>query len=235
MRGQRWSCSLFIASARICSAGTSSKSRGVLPSSTPGFPGHYHMFHRGIAKLGFGVEDVVGIVLTHAHSDHTGFAARVSREAGAPIFVHRQDARMAKRVLQLPWLTLFGNAWRPWGGKMLLHATLNGVFTCPRIRQIDTIADGQVVDIPGRPTVIHTPGHTPGHIALHVGSASTLFAGDAVLTRSLRTGRLQQPLAPEKPYNMDDQEATPFRSPSFAAWVTLRFFQGTVVRGREIL
>ena len=172
-----------------------------------GFPGHYRAFRRGIAHLGFEVRDVVGIVLTHAHSDHTGFAARVSREAGAPIFVHSKDANMAQRILQLPWLTLLGNAWRPWGSGILLHATLNGIFTCPRIRQVETITDAQEIDIPGRPVVIHTPGHTPGHVSLHVRSASALFAGDAVLTQSLRTGRSQQPMAPEKPYNMDDREA----------------------------
>lgn len=171
-----------------------------------GFPGHYRVFRRGIAQLGFGVQDVVGIVLTHAHSDHTGFAARLSREAEAPIFVHSRDATMAQRVLQLPWLTLLGNGWRPWGSGLLFHATLHGIFTCPRIRLVHTVKDGQQVDIPGRPVVIQTPGHTPGHISLHVESASALFAGDAVLTQSLRTGKPQQPLAPEKPYNMDDQE-----------------------------
>ncbi len=172
-----------------------------------GFPGHYFTFRSGIERLGFGIKDVVGIVLTHAHTDHTGFAARLSREADAPIFVHRDDAIKARRILQLPWLTLLGNAWRPWCAGMLWHATRNGIFTCPRIRQVQTIADGQELDIPGRPVVIHTPGHTPGHASLHVKAASALLAGDAILTQSLRTGRVQQPLVPEKPYNEDDREA----------------------------
>ena len=172
-----------------------------------GFPGHYRVFRHGIARLGFSVDDVAGIVLTHAHTDHTGFAARLSRESGAPIFVHHDDATKARSILQLPWLTLLGNAWRPWGSGMLWHATMNGIFTCPRIRQVDTFTDGQELDLPGRPVVIHTPGHTPGHVSLHVKSASSLLAGDAVLTQSLRTGRSQPPLVPERPYNMDDQEA----------------------------
>ena len=172
-----------------------------------GFPGHYRVFRRGIAQLGFGVEDVEGIVLTHAHSDHTGFAARLCGDAKAPIFVHSHDATMAQRVLQLPWVTLLGNAWRPWGSGMLLHAARNGLFTCPRIRHVHTLADGHEVDMPGRPIVIHTPGHTPGHIALHVNSASALLAGDSVLTQSLLTGKSQPPLVPERPFNMNDQEA----------------------------
>lgn len=172
-----------------------------------GFPGHYRVFRRGIARLGFGVKDVSGIVLTHAHTDHTGFAARLSRETRAPIYLHHDDATKAKHILQLPWLTLLGNAWRPWGAGMLLHATRNGIFTCPRIRWVETISDGQELDVPGRPIVIHTPGHTPGHASLHLEAASVLLAGDAVLTQSLRTGHSQRPLVPEGPYNMDDPEA----------------------------
>jgi glyoxylase-like metal-dependent hydrolase (beta-lactamase superfamily II) len=40
--------------------------------------------------------------------------------------------------------------------------------------------DGEVLDIPGRPKVLHTPGHTSGHICLEVGDV--LITGDALIT-----------------------------------------------------
>jgi glyoxylase-like metal-dependent hydrolase (beta-lactamase superfamily II) len=34
------------------------------------------------------------------------------------------------------------------------------------IRELTTYADGETLDVPGRPRVIHTPGHTSGHCSL---------------------------------------------------------------------
>jgi glyoxylase-like metal-dependent hydrolase (beta-lactamase superfamily II) len=45
-----------------------------------------------------------------------------------------------------------------------------------------------VLDVPGRPRVIHTPGHNPGHCALLFEGHGALFAGDALITHPLVTG-----------------------------------------------
>ena len=37
------------------------------------------------------------MLLTHAHSDHTGFAERARTEAGAPVWIHRADEQAARR------------------------------------------------------------------------------------------------------------------------------------------
>jgi glyoxylase-like metal-dependent hydrolase (beta-lactamase superfamily II) len=158
-----------------------------------GFPGHYPIFKAGIGALGRSLRDVEAIVLTHAHADHMGFAERLRRETGAPVFVHRDDARKAGRALQLPWLGLLSNAWHPYMARILTHAAINGVFTMPGIGKVEAVEDNEVLDIPGRPRVIHVPGHTPGEIALHVAGAGALIAGDALVTRNLITGRLGGP------------------------------------------
>jgi glyoxylase-like metal-dependent hydrolase (beta-lactamase superfamily II) len=50
-----------------------------------------------------------------------------------------------------------------------------------------THSDGDVLNVPGRPRAIHTPGHTPGHCALLVESRRVLFAGDALIDHPIVT------------------------------------------------
>jgi glyoxylase-like metal-dependent hydrolase (beta-lactamase superfamily II) len=54
----------------------------------------------------------------------------------------------------------------------------------------ETFEDAAVLDVPGRPRVIHTPGHTPGHCALLFEQRGALFAGDALCTWNPVTGQL---------------------------------------------
>jgi glyoxylase-like metal-dependent hydrolase (beta-lactamase superfamily II) len=170
-----------------------------------GFPGHYSIFKRGIALLGRSLIDVEAIILTHAHADHMGFAERLRSDCGAPVFVHADDARKAQRRLQLPWFGLLSNAWHPYMARILTHATINGVFTMPGIAKVYEIAGGQVLDVPGRPHVVHVPGHTPGEIALFIPGAGVLIAGDALVTRNLITGQLGGPevVVPILSYDFD--------------------------------
>ena len=54
--------------------------------------------------------------------------------------------------------------------------------------ELRTIADGDVLDVPGSPRIIHTPGHTPGSVAVHVPALDALFLGDTMTTRNVLTG-----------------------------------------------
>ena len=56
------------------------------------------------------------------------------------------------------------------------------------VSEVITVTDGEVLDLPGEPTVIHTPGHSPGSIAIHSRAVDALFVGDAMTTRHVLTG-----------------------------------------------
>ncbi|MEK7315070.1 MAG: MBL fold metallo-hydrolase [Candidatus Eisenbacteria bacterium] len=172
-----------------------------------GFPGHYAAFVKGIASLGRGMRDVEAIVVTHAHADHTGFAERVRLESGAPVFVHEADRDSIGHVLQLPWWGLLSNAWRPYTAGMLGRAIAHGVFTMPTITQARTFRDGDVLDVPGRPHVIHTPGHTDGEVALHMPEPEVLISGDTLVTRDLMSGEAGPPQITHHLLNADDRAA----------------------------
>lgn len=152
-----------------------------------GLPGHWGDLERELAAIGRPMGDIRGLVLTHGDSDHIGFAERLRREHGVPVYVHAADAERAKGgdkpktamgPMRLgPTLGFFGYALRKRG----LRATY--------LTEVVAVADGEVLDLPGSPRVIGMPGHSPGSIAVHVPVAEAVFVGDALTTRHVLTGR----------------------------------------------
>ena len=65
-----------------------------------GLAGQWKEFTAEITAMGRSVDDVRGVVLTHGDSDHIGFAERLRRDHGVPIFVHEADAARARGELQ---------------------------------------------------------------------------------------------------------------------------------------
>lgn len=151
-----------------------------------GLPGHWREFRAELAALGKGLADVRGVVLTHGDSDHLGFAERLRRDHGVPVFVHEADADRATGTKPPatppdprrlgPVLQFIGYALRR-GGARTRHLTT-----------VLPVRDGDVLDLPGAPRVIGLPGHSPGSIAVHVPAVDALFVGDGLTTRHVLTG-----------------------------------------------
>jgi glyoxylase-like metal-dependent hydrolase (beta-lactamase superfamily II) len=70
----------------------------------------------------------------------------------------------------------------------MLSYVLKGVTRTPPVARLDELEDGEVVDVPGSPRVIHAPGHTAGSCALFLEERSLLFTGDALVTLDLVRG-----------------------------------------------
>ena len=126
--------------------------------------------------------EVVGLVNTHCHSDHTAGNRAVVAATGAPLMIHRDDAKALSGM-----------------GNRTLTRALGGKGS-PKPSRL--LKDGSVIEVgKGRLTVLHTPGHTRGGICLytpgHVITGDTLFVGGVgrtdlpggslkILKRSLR-------------------------------------------------
>lgn len=151
-----------------------------------GLPGHWRDLQRELASMGRTTADVRGIVLTHGDSDHVGFAERLRRETGVPVYVHSADADRAKG----------GDKPKNAMGAMKLGATLGffvygmrkGGLRTAWLKEVVAVNDGDVLPLPGAPRVISMPGHSQGSIALHFTVADALCVGDALTTRHVLTG-----------------------------------------------
>ena len=152
-----------------------------------GLPGHWRDLQRELALVGKSVTDIKGVVLTHGDSDHVGFAERLRRERGVPVYVHAADADRAKGG-DKPKLAM---------GPMRIGATTGffayalrkGGVRTHHLSEVVEVEDGQVLPLPGAPVVIGMPGHSPGSIAVFVPSVRAVFVGDALTTRHVLTGR----------------------------------------------
>lgn len=132
------------------------------------------------------LDDIRGVILTHGDSDHVGFAERLRRDHGVPVYVHSGDAsrakggpkpKNAKQEIKLgPTLGFIAYTLRKGG---LRTAWLTDVVE---------VSDGQTLDLPGSPRIIGLPGHSEGSIAVFVPDLDAVFVGDGLTTRHVLTG-----------------------------------------------
>jgi glyoxylase-like metal-dependent hydrolase (beta-lactamase superfamily II) len=155
-----------------------------------GVPGYWDQLEPALAALDHGLDHVAAVVLTHAHADHTGVAGRL-HERGLPVFLHPGDHELL-RTGKEPWKrerNPLPQLYRPGVWSLFFHFVRNGALKPPKIADPPSIADGDELDVPGRPRVFHTPGHTPGHCAIYLERQRVLFAGDLLCTWNPLTGR----------------------------------------------
>jgi glyoxylase-like metal-dependent hydrolase (beta-lactamase superfamily II) len=76
------------------------------------------------------------------------------------------------------------------------------------IKEVSSFADGETIDVPGSPRVVHVPGHTPGNCAVFVEGRSALLTGDALCTWNAYTGRKGPQIMPSALNNDSSQALT---------------------------
>jgi glyoxylase-like metal-dependent hydrolase (beta-lactamase superfamily II) len=168
-----------------------------------GAPAYWGALPTELAAMGRSLDDVRAVVLTHAHTDHIGFAERIRRERGVPVSVHAEDAALARGEIKASGQQSGPIRIRPILA-FLWWAVRNGALRIPPIAEVSTFGDGAILDVPGSPRVIALPGHSPGSAALHVPQLDALFIGDGFATKAVTTGEEGPQIAP---FSSDRQEA----------------------------
>ena len=168
---------------------------GLVTVVDAGLPGFWGDLTRELAAMGRSLDDVRAVILTHGDTDHIGFAERIRREHGVPVYVHELDAARARAEVKKP-----SSGWgpikiRPLAG-FLVYTARKGGLRIPPLTEVVTFGDGTTLDVPGAPRAIHLPGHTPGSVAFHVPSVDAVFMGDAMTTRNVLTGEVGPAPAP---------------------------------------
>src|SRR5437763_15357380 len=171
---------------------------GRLTAVDAGLPGFKGSLASDLNALGLRTEDVEAVILTHSDSDHTGLAG-VLHEAGARVLIHAADEpklrKPGPKSGDAKPINIVPEMWRPsfWrlAGSMFLH----GGARPTRFEGAETF-EGGMLEVPGRPRVIPTPGHTPGHCAFQFEQHGALFVGDAMCTTNPVTGHEGPQLMP---------------------------------------
>lgn len=113
-------------------------------------------------------EEIVAILVTHAHLDHCAAAAMLGRETGAPVLAFGGAEAGRSAVMQA-----LARAGMRGGGE-----GLDGDFRPDRL-----LEDGAQVALGGTVlTAIHSPGHAAGHLSFLSDRPEVgLFCGDVIL------------------------------------------------------
>ena len=168
-----------------------------------GLPGSEGKIERALVKHGRSFSDVTLIVVTHAHVDHAGSAARLRELTGAPILAHAGDLdhyqqRKAMTFCETGW---FGRFFMRTG--LILQPYVP--FT-PDILLYDTSrVDLSSYGVEG--VAFPTPGHTAGSVSVQLGSGDALV-GDLVASGILLGGLWRTEHAMRPPFEDDPQRVS---------------------------
>lgn len=115
---------------------------------------------------------VKAIVITHAHIDHIGGAAKLKALTGAPVMMNSRDQELYDHLdAQASWLGIE-------------NPTRAAIDTEAREGAILTLGDADFL-------ILETPGHTKGSVSIWIPTENKLVAGDTLFRDSI--GRTDLP------------------------------------------
>jgi len=144
-------------------------------------------FGDALDRLGFSLDRIRTVTVTHFHPDHLGMAERIRTTSGARVGLLAGEQRTLDLIANpAAFEEQHDRSMLDWGVPQDLWAQLHapsavGVDFAEFHADVE-LAEGDVLDIPGRHLrVLATPGHTSGELSLHDEDAAILYSGDHLL------------------------------------------------------
>lgn len=153
------------------------------------FPRTWRQVADALRRLGRSPDDIAGLILTHGHFDHVGFARFLQTRFQVPVWAHPADWPIVRHPYsyrpQRPRL-LYPLAY-PRALPTQVKMIAAGALRVPGLTPDHELLPGPL-DLPGSPVIIHTPGHTDGECVVALPDRSTVLTGDALVTLDPYTG-----------------------------------------------
>lgn len=145
---------------------------------------------RAFDELGIGYHDIHRIFVTHFHPDHFGLAGHMQAMSGAPVYMAREEARLAEIVFEASGyqFQLLGEMFRRHGmpaeqaDRVASQALDVLAMTLPH-PTVSSIEEGDVRLGGRRYLVTYMPGHSDAHTCFYGLENRILLAGDHLLVK----------------------------------------------------
>lgn len=157
-----------------------------------GYPRDWRPFCSSLGRFGYTPADVDAVLVTHHHLDHAGNVERL-RGYGANVYCHNDDAPYLRGEQHMPLRAHIRFLLNPSYAVYISRFVAKGGLRVPPVAEIISMSNGETLDVPGSPRVVHVPGHTAGSCALLLERDSVLFSGDSIVTTDLIRGRQEGP------------------------------------------
>lgn len=154
----------------------------------PGFSSSVEKIVQVMNTIGFEIEQLDYIALTHTHMDHAGGVGVLLKKAkNTQILVHSRGAFYLRNSIKIS------------GGAQMIFGSLmeemGEVFDIPAQR-IQMIGEGDSIDLGDKKlSVFYSPGHSGDHISFFEEETGTLFAGDSACLNYPQLGNVLIPSA----------------------------------------
>lgn len=163
-----------------------------------GIPGSEKKVGQVLAQHGLSFADIKLIIVTHAHTDHAGSAAKLRALSGAPILAHKDDLDFYTRKVPMTYCTT-GPVGRLFFKTPVPHQPYEAFE--PDILMADAAAM-DLKDFGVQGVVRHTAGHTAGSVTVELSSQDALV-GDLIASGILIGGLIFKGRAIRPPFEDD--------------------------------
>ncbi|MGZ6502857.1 MAG: MBL fold metallo-hydrolase [Tumebacillaceae bacterium] len=159
------------------------------------------VLEQGLQELGFQVEDLKQIVLTHFHVDHTGMLEKLVTRSGAKVYAHPWTAPLIRsdRAVEAARYHFFRDLYFKMGASLdVVEQSLGQLFDYQAFTgngHVDVVLQ-EGMRLPGHEhwEVLYTPGHSQDHLSLYRAEDGVMLLGDHLI-RTISSNAFIEPPA----------------------------------------